>query len=363
MIENDPLSPVDLFNLQITDDVNAMCPGNIVSVSNPFIVTSSATVDPVLDPAFTGLGFNDIFVNNTGQFAPGESLIVEFDVEITLPCTGQNTAIFNATDPNGIPVTPVQSSVEINNPPEAEDDVDMTNVDTPITLDVLNNDSDPDMDPIIITEVDGMPITEGGAPVVLSDGTIVQYVMGELVITPPPGSNAPISFPYTISDSVGNLDTANVFITINTCTVAVISLNNISACDSGGTTGDPSDDTFTADVVVEFTNPPGAGNLDLMGAGINTFVPVGGLDSATQHTFTGLTFTADGNDVILTATFDNPSGCMDTQTAGTAPGSCSIAEADMSISKTLNESGPFQSGDTVSWTIIVENNGTDDATN
>lgn len=335
-IENDPTSPVDIFNLQVVDDIEAMCPGNIVSVGAPQITTSTAIVDPILNTFYTGQGLNNIFVNNTGQFQPGERLILTIDVEIALPCTGDNVAAFTATDPNGTVVGPVNSSVSINNPPEAEDDTDMTNVDTPITIDPLGNDSDPDMDPIIITEVDGMPITEGGAPVLLSDGTIVEYVGGELIITPPPGSSTPISFSYTVSDPLGNVDTANIFITINTCTVAVISLANISACDSGGTSGDASDDTFTADVVVDFTNPPGIGTLDLTGAGINTFVPISGLDSATQHTFSGLTFSSDGADVILTATFVNPSGCTDTQVAGTAPASCSIAAADVAITKTLN---------------------------
>ncbi|MEM5539290.1 Ig-like domain-containing protein, partial [Olleya sp. AS48] len=362
-IENDPTSPVDLFNLQVVDDIEAMCPGNIVSVSAPQIITSNATVDPVLNAFYTGQGLNNIFENNTGQFAPGERLILTIDVEITLPCTGNNVATFSATDPNGTPVNPVTSSVGINNPPQAEDDTDTTNVDTPITIDPLNNDSDPDSDPIIISEVDGIPITDGGAPILLSDGTIVQYISGELLITPALGSSTPISFPYTIQDSLGNQDTANVFITINTCAVAVISLTNIQPCDSNGTTGDSSDDTFIADVVVDFTNPPGLGNLDLTGAGINTFVPVSGLDSATQHTFSGLTFSSDGANVILTATFDNPSGCTDTQNAGTAPASCSVAQADVGVTKTLNQTGPFAPGDTVSWNIVVSNLGTDLATN
>nr|WP_042297372.1 DUF11 domain-containing protein [Nonlabens ulvanivorans] len=363
-IENDPLSPVDIFNLQVTDDISAMCPGNIVSVAAPVITLSTATVTPTLNTAYTGQGLNDIFDNNTGQFAPGERLVLTIDVEITLPCPGDNVATFTATDPTGNAVTPVSSSVDINNPPFAVDDVDSTNVDVPLTIDFIANDSDPDMDAINIVSIDGMPISDGGSPVALSDGTIVQIIAGEMVITPPaPGSSAPISFPYIIEDVQGNQDTANIFVTINTCSVAVISLDNISACNSNGTSGDLTDDTFTADVVVQFTNAPGLGNLDLTGAGINTFVPVTGLDSATQHRFTNLTFSADGGPVNLTATFDNPSGCTDTQNAGTAPDSCSVAQSDMSITKTLNQSGPFAPGDTVSWNIVVSNLGTDLATN
>ncbi|MBF4982849.1 cadherin-like domain-containing protein, partial [Nonlabens mediterrranea] len=362
-IENGPLSPIDLSNLQITDNIGAMCPGNIVSVSAPVITTSTALTDPVLDPTFTGIGSNDIFQNNTGVLRPGERVIVQYEVEITLPCTSDNTAVFSATDPGDNPVTPVSSSVGINNPPEATDDNDSTQVDTPLVMDVLDNDSDPDSDPIMVTEVEGLAISNGGSPVVLSDGTIVQLVSGELVITPPPGSSAPISFPYIVEDPLGNRDTANVFVTINTCTVTIISLDNVSVCDSNGTTGDFSDDTFTADVVVDFTNPPGSGNLDLTGAGISTSVSVTGLNTSTQHRFSNLTFSADGGAVVLTAAFDNPSGCTDTQNAGTAPDSCSVAQSDIRITKTLNQSGPFAPGDTVSWNIVVSNLGTDTATN
>ncbi|WP_148638483.1 Ig-like domain-containing protein, partial [Olleya sp. ITB9] len=366
-IENDPTSPVDLFNLQVVDDIEAMCPGNIVSVGAPQITTSTATVDPVLNTFYTGQGLNNIFENNTGQFAPGERLILTIDVEIALPCTGDNVATFTATDPNGTVLAPVTSSVSINNPPEADDDTDTTNVDTPITIDPLSNDTDPDLDSIIISEVDGIEITEGGAPVVLSDGTIVQYISGELLITPPSGSNAPISFPYTVQDPLGNEDTANIFININTCSITTITLSNISACNSGGTTGDSTDDTFTADVTINYTNPPGenpvgSGHLILSGDATAS-VSVTALDSATSHTFTNVTFSADGGPVDLIAEFDNPNGCSISQTAGTAPDSCSIAVADIGVTKTLNESGPFQPGDTVSWTVVVSNLGTDTATN
>ncbi|WP_181072660.1 DUF11 domain-containing protein [Nonlabens tegetincola] len=366
-IENDAASPVDLFVPQITDNVMAMCPGNVVNVSSPQLELTTALVTPAFNTSFTGQGFNDIFDGVTGQLRPGERIIVSLVVEIMQPCPGDNTAIFTSQDPSGRVLTR-SSSVGINNPPVAEDDVFSTNVDLPITVDLFADngngiDSDPDSDPFTIIEIDGIPITDGGAPIVLSDGTIVQLSGGMLDITPPPGSSAPVSFSYEISDPFGNTDSANVFITINTCLVQVISLDNISSCNSNGTTGDPTDDTFTADVVVQFTNPPGSGNLDLTGAGINTFVPVSGLDSATQHRFTNLTFSADGGPVNLTATFDNPSGCTDTQNAGTAPDSCSVAQSDIRITKTLNQSGPFAPGDTVSWNIVVSNLGTDTATN
>ncbi|GAK95364.1 GTP-binding protein EngA [Nonlabens ulvanivorans] len=55
------------------------------------------------------------------------------------------------------------------------------------------------------------------------------------------------------------------------CVVSNITVSDITSCNNGGTQGgDPSDDTFTADVTVTFSNPPSAGTLALTGDGTNT---------------------------------------------------------------------------------------------
>lgn len=106
------------------------------------------------------------------------------------------------------------------------------------------------------------------------------------------------------------------------CSVDAITVGNISACNDNGTT-DPADDTFTADVTVDFTSPPASGNLSIGGSGAASVV-VGSLDSPTSHTFTGVTMSADGTQISITANFTANSGCsLINSNAGTAPSACS----------------------------------------
>ncbi|SDX59092.1 hypothetical protein SAMN05444411_1071, partial [Lutibacter oricola] len=100
-------------------------------------------------------------------------------------------------------------------PPVADDETAVTTINTPVTVDVLEGDVDPDGDDsnLVITEVNGTPITEG-ATVTLADGTEVTLTSGELVVTPPADSTDPISFVYTVEDEDGLTDEGQVDITL-----------------------------------------------------------------------------------------------------------------------------------------------------
>ncbi|MFN7117211.1 MAG: Ig-like domain repeat protein [Saprospiraceae bacterium] len=106
------------------------------------------------------------------------------------------------------------------------------------------------------------------------------------------------------------------------CSVTAISAANLSACNSQNT-HNSSDDTFTANVTVTFSNAPASGNLVLSGDG-SASVAVSNLNSSTSHTFTGVTMNADGTAIALTAAFSADNTCTFTNNnAGTAPNSCS----------------------------------------
>ncbi|MEZ4962147.1 MAG: IPTL-CTERM sorting domain-containing protein [Saprospiraceae bacterium] len=106
------------------------------------------------------------------------------------------------------------------------------------------------------------------------------------------------------------------------CSVDGISVSNISACNNQGTS-DPADDTFTANVTVTFTDAPATGNLVLSGDG-TAAIAVGSLGMGT-YTFTGVSMSADGTPISLTATFSAEPACTLTNAnAGTAPASCSV---------------------------------------
>jgi hypothetical protein len=91
-----------------------------------------------------------------------------------------------------------------NNPPVAVDNSATTSLDTPVTVNVLANDSDPDNDPLTVT---GATVPAHGAAVVNANSTITY--------TPAAGYSGPDSFNYSISDGRGGTASAAVSITVS----------------------------------------------------------------------------------------------------------------------------------------------------
>jgi uncharacterized repeat protein (TIGR01451 family) len=89
-----------------------------------------------------------------------------------------------------------------NDPPIAVDDNATTPADTPVTIDVLNNDSDPDGDTLTVASV-----TQGAHGSVINNGGDVTYTLAT-------GFTGTDSFTYTISDGKGGTDTATVTVTV-----------------------------------------------------------------------------------------------------------------------------------------------------
>ena len=96
-----------------------------------------------------------------------------------------------------------------NQPPTALDDTASTYSGTPVDIDVLDNDSDPDED--------ALSVTVGPA----SSGSVVLNVDGTVTYTPVDGFAGTATFPYTISDGKGGSDTANVTVTLTKRTATV----------------------------------------------------------------------------------------------------------------------------------------------
>ncbi|OWY23685.1 hypothetical protein C7N43_31880, partial [Sphingobacteriales bacterium UPWRP_1] len=90
-----------------------------------------------------------------------------------------------------------------NNPPVAVNDAGTTPQNTPISISVLDNDSDPDGDPITVTAFT-QPLT---------GGTVTQQG-SNLVFTPTAGFSGTATFTYTICDDGGLCDNATVTITV-----------------------------------------------------------------------------------------------------------------------------------------------------
>lgn len=110
------------------------------------------------------------------------------------------------------------------------------------------------------------------------------------------------------------------------CSISSIVVGSISSCNDNGTPLSTSDDYFTANVTVNYSNPPATGTLNISGdlIGGSTSIGVGSI-SPTSHTFLGVQFAADGGAISVTAGFSNDGSCTLTNlNAGTAPTACSV---------------------------------------
>lgn len=108
------LSPiVDLNNLQLQEDLSAICNNSPVFVGTPQIISSTATTDPNLNPNFDGETDVNIFDGNSGLLTTNESITVGLTVILFEDCIGENTIIFSATDPAGI-LTTSESEVSVD---------------------------------------------------------------------------------------------------------------------------------------------------------------------------------------------------------------------------------------------------------
>ena len=134
-----------------------------------------------------------------------------------------------------------------NHPPVANDDSANTTVDTPVTIDVAANDTDPDgnLDPASAN-------TTCGTCADPANGSLLNHGDGSFSYTPDPGFTGPDSFVYEICDTepLCDIATAGIMVTLS---------NNppVAVDDSDSTTVDT---PVTIDVAANDTDPDG--NLD-----------------------------------------------------------------------------------------------------
>jgi uncharacterized repeat protein (TIGR01451 family) len=103
----------------------------------------------------------------------------------------------------------------IGNAPDAVDDSVTTEIDTPVAIYVLRNDTDPDGDALTITLLD-LTTTQGGTTAINDNGTPGDPADDYVDYMPPPGFTGIDTFTYTIDDGNGGTDTATVTIAIST---------------------------------------------------------------------------------------------------------------------------------------------------
>ncbi len=205
-------------------------------------------------------------ISVTGAQAPNGTVEIQPDGTLTYTpnpdFTGTDTITYAISDGKGGTATgtAVVNVTPVNDPPIAQDDVATTIEEQPVTIPVLDNDSDVDGDPLIITNA--------GAP----NGSVTIDAGGTLTYTPNPDFTGTDTITYAIDDGNGGTDTATVQVNVqgandapegsdNTLVIAEDGSHAFSAADFGF--NDPVEgDAFQA---VTITTLPNAGSLTLGG--------------------------------------------------------------------------------------------------
>jgi hypothetical protein len=253
----------------------------------PLSLTYLVTANPA-HGTLSGTAPNLTYTPNAGYFGPDS---FQFKVNNGSLDSNIATIALNVAPPS-------------NRPPKANDDTASTNDQAPVTVQVLDNDTDPDLpgDTLTVIAV-GTPSPNVGT--VTFTGTTVTY-------TPVANTHGPIVFSYTIRDSAGELSTANVTVTVTDITApsvvdlivhwggrsaSVMSLgralpwDNITAIDA----------VFSEDVAVA------QGNLALTGVNIPSYATNGFSYIANTRTARWTFPTALGADRLI-FTLDGHSG-------------------------------------------------------
>ncbi len=234
---------------------------------------------------------------------------------------------------------------EEDHPVDAVDDPYSTAEDMPLNVPVpgvMTNDSAPD----------------GGESVVLvsdvSHGTLSLNPNGSFTYIPDPQFNGTDSFDYELSDGDGDTDEATVTIEVAAGGGGGVNEPPIANDDTALTgegvpvdiyvilnDGDP-DGMIDPDTVLIIDDPI-SGSANFFGDGTVTYTPdaaFNGIDS--------FTYTVDDNE-------------GETSNIATVTVFVTAKLADLSLEKTVNNASPYE-GDDVAYTLLLTNNGPDDAT-
>jgi len=125
----------------------------------------------------------------------------------------------------------------VNDAPIATDDLAVTAVGEPVTIPVLANDTDPDGDPLTVTEATS------------PNGTVAINPNGTITFTPTPGFTGDATIDYTVSDGNGGTDTAQVSVSVGEFGGAPVAVDDLAETDE--------DTPVTIDVLGNDTDPDG----------------------------------------------------------------------------------------------------------
>ncbi|QVY63992.1 cadherin-like domain-containing protein [Polaribacter sp. Q13] len=197
---------------------------NVTSVTSVIIngTTTAVTTAGVTINNIPGVDENNVAVPNAGTitikedgtytFTPTPGFTGTID-----PITYTGEGADNETDTATLSIEVIPNIQPVgNNPPTAQNDVNTTELNTTVNGTVLNNDSDPDSNPLTVTSATGLTIgsassvsgvDENGATV--NAGTVQLNTDGTYTFIPATGFTGTVNdITYTVSDGNGGTDTA-----------------------------------------------------------------------------------------------------------------------------------------------------------
>ncbi|MHA6316122.1 Ig-like domain-containing protein, partial [Altererythrobacter sp. CAU 1778] len=297
---------------------------------------------------------------------------------------GVYTVTVTVSDGNGGVVSTDFTWTVANIGPVATDDAASTNEDTPVNIDVLNNDTDPDLDPLSVVSATS------------AEGTVVIEADGTLTFTPNANFNGTATIDYTITDNNGGFASGTVTVTVfpvndapvaGTVPAQADNDSNVVSLDTSGVFSDIDGDTLTYSAI---GLPPGltidpvtgviSGTIDADASQTNggvytvTVTADDGNGGTVPTTFTwtvanpapiatnDLATTPEDTPVVISvlANDNDPDGDPLTVTAASATSGTVVINADGSI--TYTPAGNFNGTDTITYTISDGNGGFDTAT-
>lgn len=207
---------------------------------------------------------------------------------------GDATITYSITDGNGGFDTAehVVTVTSVNDAPVTVDDAATTAENTSVTIDVLDNDSDPDGDALVVSS----------ASVPADQGT-VEIVNNEVVYTPAPDFTGEATISYSAADPDGSETPGTAVVIVEagpndppvagddavTTAFGAVAYGNVAANDS-----DPNGDTLSYALLTETVN----GTVSLNSLGTYTYTPDAGFSGQDSFEYT----VSDGNGGTATAT-------------------------------------------------------------
>jgi hypothetical protein len=283
---------------------------------------------------------------------------------VTITVGGEPT---EPTEPAPPPATPPPAAPPpiVNEAPVAANDSVETGFESAVTVPVLENDSDPESDPLQIS-----------ASTDATNGSVTVNAGGTITYTPNAGFSGEDSFTYTVSDGQGNEDTATVTVTVAADPAEPTSPSATITLDANITADDVIDATEAGqNIAITGSTGGDVAENDTVTLSVNGNTYTGPVDASGNFSIDvpGTDLVADGDltiDASVTTSTGSPNGeatATDTEgyTVNTGSPSASItldanitaddvisaAEQNQQIAITGSTGGDVAENDTVTLTV------------